>query len=205
MKRAPFDCETGGLTTDKSLLTFYMAIVDENLNVIDELDLKLKPDDGVYNCDAEALKINGIDLAKHDADPETITYTEGSKRLKSFAEKHHTGGRWPTLIPAGHNIPFDIGFTQAYLMPEAVWRKFFSHRLLDTAPICNFKKDAGKWPEKLGTLTSMVEFMGVPKRNAHNAKDDTLMWIDCYREILRQEKASGSGSVATDDLIITEL
>jgi DNA polymerase III epsilon subunit-like protein len=209
LKLLPMDTETGGLTPDKTLLTLYMCVVNEHFQVVDELDLKLKPNDGKYNCDAQALKVNGINLEAHDKDPKTITYTEGAKLILSFLDKHHTGGRWPTLQPGGHNLPFDLGFVHHNLIPKEVWEKRCSYRILDTTPLCTFFKDIGKWPEKVGSLVSIVEFLGLKMRDAHNAKEDTLMWLDTYAEIVKREKmlltAGGTTSTVADDLVLLEI
>ena len=62
-----FDCETGGLDPKQAdILTLYMGILDEDFKVLEELDLKLKPNSGLPRADAGALKVNKIDLqARH--------------------------------------------------------------------------------------------------------------------------------------------
>src|SRR5690606_25809510 len=102
-KIAPLDVETGGTVVGKhSLLTLYICVINEEFQVIDELDLKLKPDDGNYVVDREALEINGINLDEHDKDPATVTYSVGRRMFLEFCKRHMTGRR--TLRPAGHNI-----------------------------------------------------------------------------------------------------
>ena len=39
-----FDCETTGLLSTCNILTSYFVILDDNLNILDELDLKIKHD-----------------------------------------------------------------------------------------------------------------------------------------------------------------
>jgi len=219
MKKLCFDLETSGLVATKhSILTAYFCIIDDNFNVIDELDIKLKPDDGVLqlglNVDQQALDVNGINIDKHLADPNTLPYTEAKKAIVAFWKKHHTGGRWPTLRPCGHNIPFDLNFLAGQLGFDEDERKKLGvhYQVLDTQPICNHKKEIGAWPEKIARLGDIVDFLGVKKRAAHNAKEDTLMWIDCYKEIVRQDKALMAGSTTasvvstiSDELVILEL
>jgi hypothetical protein len=60
------DGEFGGIGLDKSILTFYFMVMDDQENKVDELDLKLKSKDGIYRVEARALEINKIDLIKHD-------------------------------------------------------------------------------------------------------------------------------------------
>lgn len=183
----PFDTETGGLECKTSdLLTIYMGVMDENFKIVDELDLKLKPDGGrLPIAEAGALRANGIDLVKHMADPETITYSEAAVKILAMLEKHlKRNGRYSNLKPMGQNVPFDIGYVQQYLIPKERWDKLLHYVLVDTKPIVDFLKECGWFPKELGTLSSIVEYLGVPKRNAHNAKEDTLMCIDVYKSIL---------------------
>lgn len=207
MKLMPFDCETGGVDPKKSdLLTAYFCITDENLNVIDELDLKLKPDSGDVRAEADALKVNGIILEEHLADPETITYSEGSKKLKEFLKKHSPKKRG--IRPAGHNIAFDIGFVTEHLISKEEWDSFCHYRVLDTTPICTFLQDIAVWPARVGSLTSIVEYLGLPMLKAHTAKDDVLMWVSAYKKIKEQfiSIAKGGGSVDTlDEISLLEL
>ena len=57
------DAETGGkYAKEHSLLTLYGQILNKNLNVVDEIDLVVKPDDGIYRISADALETNKIDL-----------------------------------------------------------------------------------------------------------------------------------------------
>src|ERR1700688_2902057 len=80
------DNETGGIGRDKSLLTVYVGLFDEQFKFIDELYLYLKPPDGAYVCTAEALRINKINLIEHDKI--AVPYKEGATLLYNFINKH---------------------------------------------------------------------------------------------------------------------
>jgi oligoribonuclease (3'-5' exoribonuclease) len=209
LKLMPGDCETGGTDPKKSsLLTLYLCVLDDDFNIVDELDLRLKPNDGKYVVEQEAMDINKINLEEHDKD--AVTYEDGAVLLQAFLQKHHTGGRWASLRPAGHNFGFDLSFIFEHLMPKEKWEKYCHYRYMDTTPLCTFFQFIGKWPEKLGRLTDIAQFLGVKMRDAHNAKNDTLMWIDTFKTIVRTEKAAlaASGLASTsvsDELVILEL
>lgn len=209
LKIAPMDCETGGLDPKKvSLLTMYIAVLDDNFNVVDELDLKLKPNDGKYLVEQQAMDVNKINLEEHDK--VAVTYDDGAVMLQTFLNKHHKGGRYASLRPAGHNIPFDLGFIHEHLIPQDKWQKTCHYRILDTTPLCTFFQEIGKWPEKLGRLTDIAAFLGVKMRPAHDAKNDTLMWIDVWKTIVNTEKNSTAAtgqatSTVSDELVILEL
>jgi len=207
----PFDTETGGLDPKTSdLLTFYMAVMDENFKIVDEIDLKLKPDGGrLPIAEAQALKANGINLSEHMANPATITYSEGAVRIKALLKKYlKKNGRYSNLRPMGQNVPFDLGYTFQYLIPEEEWKTIVHYVLVDTKPIVDFFKDCGWFPKELGSLGSIVEYLGVPKRSAHNAKEDTLMCIDVYkalRALMDSKKNAGASSAGPQQDLISLL
>lgn len=193
-----FDTETGGLNPKKAdLLTAYFCMLDDEMRIVDELDMKLKPDGRLPIADAGALRVNGIDLQKHLADPETITYSEAKVKLITFLKKYHKKtGRYNNIRPLGQNVQFDIDFTQEYLLPRDEWDGLLHYSKIDTKDRVDFLKDAGWFPRDLGSLGSVVEYLQLPKRGAHNAKEDTLMMVDVHKkliEILKSKKENSSG------------
>lgn len=203
----PLDSETGGLSSKTSdILTLYIAAMTEDFKIIDELDLKLKPDDRLPIAEAGALKVNGIDLKAHLADPNTITYSEAKVKIIAFLKKHlKKNGRYSNLIPMGHNLPFDLNYIWQHLISEEEWLKICHYRTIDTNPIVGFLKECGWFPKELGNLGSVVEYLGVPKRAAHNAKEDTLMMVDVYKAVVAMMKAqrgaASTGGGQQQDLI----
>ena len=203
---APFDTETGARTPEEGdLLTFYMAIMDKEFKILDEIDLKLKPDDRLPVAQQEALNVNGIDLKKHLEDPATVTYSEGRKLLEAFLKKHAKKvGRFNNLRPMGYNVPFDEGYTWHYLLPRAEWNKYFHYKRVDVMERVDGLKEAGWFPPELGSLGTVVEYLQIPKRNAHNAKEDTHMMIDVYKKWLEIMRAKKDGGTAQDLISLLE-
>jgi DNA polymerase III epsilon subunit-like protein len=199
-----FDTETGGLSPDEAdLLTFYGAIVEtDTLKVIDELYLKLKPNNGELPvAEIGALKVNGIKIPEHMADPETITYKDGAAKIKGMLSKYSKKvGRSLNIKPLGYNVPFDERWTWKHLLSEEEWKKFMHYKRVDVMERVDFLKECSWFPPELGSLGSVNEFLNLPKRNAHNAKDDTLMCLDVYAELLKLMASKKSGGT-TQDLI----
>ncbi len=190
-----FDTETGGLTVSEDILTFWMGMFDEDFKLLEELDLKLKPNDGRWPVANEgALKVNGINLEAHMADISTVPYSEGNKKLSEMLKRHlKKRGRFSNLIPAGHNVDFDIRFINAHLMGEAEWNSLMHYSKVDTKVEGDFLKRCGWLPPDLGTLISYADYFQVPKRKAHSAKEDTLMCVDvCVKmtNLLKDRKNS---------------
>lgn len=203
-----FDSETGGLNeNEEDLLTWYGAILDENFKVIDELDLKLKPDGGrLPIANPGALKVNGIDLQKHIADPNTVEYSVGKAKLLELINKHlKKRGRFSNITPMGYNVPFDVRWTQKHLLPQNEWEKLLHYKICDVMQNIDFLKMIGWVPSDLGSLTEVVDYFGIPKRDAHNAREDTLMTLDVHLKVLEfMESRKGSSQESTDLISLLE-
>jgi len=196
------DSETGGLRAKQNdILTLYMAMTDENLKVLEELDLKLKPNDRLPVCDPQAMAVNHIDLQKHLSDPNTVTYAEAKVKIIAFAKKYlKKRGRYSNLIVLGQNVMFDLKFIWEYIIPEEEWEGLFSYNVEDTKTSALFLKRCGWLPKEIGTLKSMVEYFNIPRREAHEAKGDVHMTIDVYKAMLSLMDSKKNGG-STQDII----
>lgn len=182
-KYIAFDCETGGLEADCSLLTAYFIVLDSDLTtVLGDLDLKIKPNaGGTYRVTAEALAINGINLVEHDK--VAITQSEAASRLYEFLKIHNPDGK-AKLVPIGHNVYFDEEFIKEHLIAKGNWNKFVSYRRLDTGTIAEFLRLKGTIPRDVkGSLGSIASHLDVKLVNAHNAKNDTVATVKVLRKM----------------------
>lgn len=202
----PFDSETGGFNPDTSdLLTAYFAIMDEEFRILDELYLKLKPDGRLPIAEAGALKVNGINIQQHLADPETVTYAEGKERLTAMLKKHlKKRGRFSNIKPLGYNVPFDVKWCQKHLLPHDEWESILHYKITDVMQNVDFLKECGWFPSTLGALETVVDYLQIPMRNAHNAKEDTLMTIEVHKKILEIMKSKKEGGQAQDLISLLE-
>jgi oligoribonuclease (3'-5' exoribonuclease) len=184
MKYLAFDVEAGGTTNDKSLLSVYFVVLDEDLKTIHgELDLKIKPNDGVYHITAEALEVNKINLVEHDK--EAVTEGKASTLLYEFLEKHSPSGTIK-LTPLGHNITFDVYFIKEHLLKNI--NKYVSYRVLDTSNVCQFLKLTGKVSRDLeGSLEKIANYFEVPINlgDLHTAKGDTWLVIEVLKKMVK--------------------
>lgn len=202
-----FDTETGGLNPKTSdLLTFYGAIMDEDFKILEELDLKLKPNDGrLPIAEAGALKVNGIDIKQHLENPETITYKEASVKILAMLRRHlQKRGRYSNIRPLGQNVQFDIDWTQEHLISKDEWNNIVHYAKIDTKLCVDFLKDAGWFPSDLGALGTVVDYLQLPKRNAHSAKEDTLMCVDVYKKLLEIMASKKEGGQPQDLISLLE-
>jgi DNA polymerase III epsilon subunit-like protein len=179
-----FDTETGGLGREVSLLTAYFAVLDKDFNVVDELDLKLIPDDGIYKVQPQALEINKIDLK--ELAKEAISYKDAKTQLYNFlALASARADSEEKLIPLGQAIQFDIDGVVDTIISKGSWDNFVTRRVLDTMIIANFLRLVGVLPVESVSLGTLVEFFGITiEGNAHEARYDALATVEVYKRLV---------------------
>jgi DNA polymerase III alpha subunit (gram-positive type) len=201
-KYLAFDTETGGLFPHKNpVLTAYFAVVGEDFGIIDELDLRIKPEAPFLEVDAGALEVNKIDLAKHVEDPRTVSREEASRLLVQFLKKNKPAGRSPKLRPMGHNIDFDINMIKAQLIAPETYEDLLHYGKVDTKMVIDFLKDSDWLPQDIGRLESAVRYFGITQLGAHDAKNDTLMMIEVYTKLVDILRNSKKSSVTSLDIL----
>jgi DNA polymerase III alpha subunit (gram-positive type) len=179
-----FDNETGGIAPETSLLTVYFAILDDKLNLVDELDLKLKPNDGKpYLVEAGGLAVNKINLIEHDKT--AITYSEGGQLLVKLLKKHAVGK--DRLTPLGHNVTFDIRGVTNNLLGDKTWNQFVSYKIQDTQVCARFLQLKGYFPADMSmSLGSLANHFNIKLTDGteHESKYDTQLTIEVYKRLL---------------------
>lgn len=181
MKRyLAMDVETGGFGKDKSLLTAYFAVLNEQLEVISELDLKLIPDDGIYVVTPQALEVNKLNLV--NLGQEAIPYKEARTIFYRFLGNNYEGEQ---LVPLGQNVNFDLEFITDVIISKGSLEQFVSRRPVDTMYIAIFLKELGLLPvDQSVSLASLTEYFKVTAEgNLHEAKYDTLITIEVYKAL----------------------
>ncbi|MEX1013874.1 MAG: 3'-5' exonuclease [Candidatus Paceibacterota bacterium] len=204
-----FDCETTGLDSSvHNLLTVYFGIYDEQLKLMDELDLKVKPDDlDKLVITEKAMEVTGINIDKHLADTSTITNSEAEKVILDFLEKHKIKGKRKHFRPCGQNVAFDIDFVTKQLVPKEKWDKLVHYRPIDTLQILTFLQDCNILPKDLGNLGSQVEYFDIPMGQAHDAREDILMTVEVYksyRKLIESAKDNMASASSNNLLSIVE-
>ena len=121
--------------------------------------------------------------------------------MKKYLKKR---GRYSNIRPLGQNVQFDLEFTWEHLIPRNEWDAIVHYGKIDTKLCVDFLKDSGWFPSDLGSLGSVVDYLQIPKRDAHNAREDTLMCIDVYKKLLEMMKAKKENSSAVDIISLLE-
>lgn len=184
------DTETGGLTTDRSLLTVSMIPVDKDFQIvpIDYFDpiaqQVLHTDCGLYVAvkhdtyvvDKQALAVNKINIVEHDATAVPLALTR--ELFNSFIRHTLQTFNRKYLVPAGHNVAFDANFIKAYLLTESEWDTFFTYPALDTAAAARFLNAAGVIGGGYSLTSLRNKFVPHMNGELHNAETDNLTTIE---------------------------
>jgi len=181
-----FDTETGGRRKEMSLLTLYGHILDDNLNILDTIDLKIKPDDGVYHVNAQGLEINKINIVEHDRIAKPLS--EVKTRFKNYICGWSLNQK---LTPIGHNVRFDVKFVKTHLLED--WDRYFDLRHIDTASIGKFLALSGIVPKlKTYSLSEMAQalMIDVNEDSRHEARFDADLTLNVLRNMTQLIKGS---------------
>ena len=182
------DTETGGLSPDYSLLTLAAAITDENFNVLDQMYFGIHAP--VYCVTPEAMATNQINLAEHAKT--ALSVPAATARLREFLIHGAALTKRKKLVPAGHNVSFDIRFIHAQLMPEDEWREYCTYPALDTAGVARFMIAANRISGSC-SLVALRELFKIETGVAHNAQSDVLASIAlarCFVQMANQGLAN---------------
>jgi DNA polymerase III alpha subunit (gram-positive type) len=198
-KYLAMDCETGGLDATKNpVLTAFFGVIGEDYGLIDELYLFIRPDEQFSEISKEAMAVNKIDIQKHIEDPRTVSRQDAGKLLLDFLKKNKK------LKPLGHNVDFDIGMVTAQLISPADWNKNVHYGKIDTKMIADFLKEVGWLPPEIGRLESLVKHFAIPQLGAHEARNDTLMAVEAYRNLVEMVASKSSDGTSFDVLSLLE-
>jgi DNA polymerase III alpha subunit (gram-positive type) len=121
-----FDTETTGLYDSCNVLTAFFIILDEDLNEIDSLDLKIKYP--FYTIYTKAMEINKINLLEHEKD--AVSKADAINMLELFLTKNKKQEKFHIM---GHNICFDKRMLISNgIFTENIINNYISENQLDT-------------------------------------------------------------------------
>lgn len=205
VKKAPkvtpilvFDTETGGFDpqTNSLLTAAFAAVNPKTWEIIDTLDIKIKRD--VYNVTGGALRVNKIDINKHNSDKKALEPADAVQTIIEFLQKNFS--KLPAK-PAGQNTPFDIGFvTKLFEDVGAVYNDFIHYSYLDTMPVLRLLNLLGDIPDSACSLQGAKRYFGIKQKRsaAHDALGDVEATVELFRELCKG-LSTGEGAVDDDD------
>jgi hypothetical protein len=186
------DIETTGLLPGSQILTLFMGVIDNNYNIIQALDLKVKPDsvDGrtVYShIEVEALAVNKIDLQEHDK--LAVPYKQAKTMLYKWLEDMYT--LYGTLTPFGNSVGGDVNKICECLISRVSWNNFCDPRTIDLVSIGKTLQLLGVIPETQSlSLSGMSGFFGskINKKMVHTAQYDVELGAFVLKKYMEKLK-----------------
>lgn len=188
------DTESGGISTDCDLLTINLSAVTVSatpfqLTIVDKLSLNVKPDPingrtAYKNIEAEALRVNRINLAEHDLS--AITYREAKRAIYKWLQK--VNQFYGPLTPFGQAVQRDIDLITKYTLSLESWYQFCDRRVIDTVSLGKFAQLLGIIPQEQSlSLSKVTKYLGieVDESLVHTAEYDVLLGVR-YLEKLEQ-------------------
>lgn len=179
------DCEMGGRELKYSLLTAAFIVTDDQFRVLGKLDLKVKPDDGVYIVSGQGMSVNKINLQEHDK--VALPYKQAKPLLYDFLKTHASC----RLTPVGHGVKGDITHLIGTLTSEGSWEQFCTYHYIDTSVVLQFLRACGKMPQDTdGSVEALAKHFGVnvcPDK-LHEALYDTELTMRVYERMVNLGK-----------------
>jgi DNA polymerase III epsilon subunit-like protein len=192
-KQICIDLETGGFDPNEvSSLTVGLVVHEmRSGKVFDKLYLEIKESDGIYRVTAGALKVNKLDLVKHDA--KALEPEEAVGQIIDFLKKNFKN-ELPATV-SGQNTPFDIGFMKVlFQKADADYNDFFHYSYLDTMTILRFLAALDIIPPQACRLDGAAKHFGIPLgKGAHNALKDAEATVALFAKLA--ELFDGTGDV----------
>lgn len=170
------DTETTGLDPIKNqILTIGIVIVDSNLNISYQEEIKIKQQDWAI-INQKAMEINKIDLLLHNKS--AIGELDACTSIIEILKKYD-------LINSqlyGHNVSFDITFLKK-MFERNIVNYPFDYHFNDTMVLAISLKDAGLITIDSFSLSKMCAGYGI-NFNFHNALDDALASVELYKKFM---------------------
>lgn len=164
------DIETTGFFQAKhEIIEIGGIIVDQNYQIIDEFDLKIKPE-RISDADPQSLRINGYDPAQW-----VFAYTL-KEAMQIFAKK--TDG----TIMVAHNICFDYGFIEKAFIDTQIENKMHFLKL-DTISFAFAKLHKNQDVDRF-SLRSLCEYFKIENKNSHTALSDARATFELYKKLI---------------------
>jgi hypothetical protein len=188
MKYISCDAEMGGRDLKYSLLQSAFIVYDSNFEILGELKLLTKPDDGNYIVSGQGMEVNGIDLQKHDKI--ALTYKQAKGLLYDFLKTHSINDH---LTPVGHGIVGDMRHFQDKLISEGSWHQFCTYHYIDTSVVLQFLRACGKMPtDQDGSVGALAKYFGiVVDGTLHDAMTDAKVTAAIYQKMIQLGIARG--------------
>ena len=136
--------------------------------------LRIKHDE--YSLTSGALEVNKINIVEHHAQAKYAA--EAGTILRTFLNGAVKTTGKKRLIPAGHNVVFDMQFLRAHLLDDATWNEYFTYPAFDTAAIARYLNAVNVIPGGYSLTALRNAFLPeLSTATMHNAETDNLVTL----------------------------
>jgi DNA polymerase III epsilon subunit family exonuclease len=164
------DIETTGLSVIKhEIIEIGCVVVNPELEIIEEFDLKIKPET-LSNADSVSMKINHYNPKEWES---AHTLKEALEILSLKVKD---------CIMVGHNIAFDSAFLEYAFIKSKVKNSMHYHKL-DTVSIAWAKLHKAPDLEHFSLHELCLRF-GIKNENAHTGLADARATFELYKKLL---------------------
>lgn len=173
------DTETGGTrpASNYSLLEVGAVAATIDGSVMDELELAIQPEDGIYRVTERALALNGIDLSGHAE--RAMPATRAAQLLVAFAAPY------TQALLMGWNVNFDREYIETHLLDVPTVGKLFGYRTFDLHAAMLMAATAGRMPytKSLQETARFFGLLGDDEQQEHRALADAHLAVQVYNRM----------------------
>lgn len=180
MKYLFLDTESGGLSSECSLLELCLMVTDNGFNIIETLDLQLIPDNRIIVAEPEGLSVTNIDLRTWG--DSAVTYKVAKTQIYNFLQRHSMGGR---LVPVGHGVQGDINLILKNLISKGSWDQFCQAVSIDTCMLAKVLQSLSIIEPSGLSLSTLCSYFGIELVGYHRAMVDTIATRLLYLKLIR--------------------
>lgn len=192
-KYLAIDCESTGMHRECNILTVAFVVFDRGGTILDTLEVKILPRNGIFSIDPKAMLVNGIDLIQHLEEAEPLEKVQN--RIKQFLQKH-TRSVSPDFTGEGNIKDFIITERMTAvgsgIKGDIDWivdRVFYglyayiTHKPQCTVIIAEFLKRSLKLQIESVSLENLAKHFNIAHK-PHNALSDAITSAFVYLKLL---------------------
>ena len=175
------DTEDGGIGDDLSILTLGMVFLNDQLEKVEEVHLKLIPDNKIYHVTASGMSVNKIDLVQ--LEKEGISYRDAGTKIYKLLSLYYTKSSRITVV--GKGIHGDLSKIWKHLIRRDSWETFCAYSPIEISSVVKFLVVIGKLPHDMpDSLEGMGEYFGLDTSEIHDALFDARLTAQVWIQLI---------------------
>lgn len=185
-----YDFETTGLKVRKGAEPFELAgilftIVDGQIKELGRFPVRRMRVKHPELATEQSLKIHGVSIEEIQQGEDPRIVMEDLVKWLASHTKLDAEGKRGKVIPAGHNVTFDIDFME-YLfeeyVPEVAYETVFDYHKVCTMQLVQFHKVMKEQVIKQSRLVDVAAYYGIPHQ-AHTAMGDVEVGLEVLKRL----------------------